>query len=207
MTKSTLYFFAFICVITGCRKTPDFGQLSDQFIVSTSLDKNATFNSYKTYFISDTVIYIGGIASDSILVGPDALQLVGAVKDNLNSRGYTFVGRDNNPDIGLILSAIKDINVVIEYYPGWWDGYYGGCYWYYYCYPYYYPWSTVYTYTTGTVILNMYDLKNANAEGQLKGIWNTTALGALGSTATQNIGLGVDAIDQGFEQSPYLQTN
>ena len=207
MTKISLCFLVIICVVTGCRKTPDFSQLSDEFIVSTSQDKNASFNSYNTYFISDTVIYIGGIGSDSILVGPNALQLVQAVKNNLNSRGYTFVSRSENPDIGLILSAIKDINVIIEYYPGWWDGYYGGCYWYYYCYPYYYPWTSVYTYTTGTVILNMYDLKNANADSQIKGIWNTTALGALGSSTSQNIGNGVDAINQGFEQSPYIQSN
>jgi len=207
MKKVILFYFATITVITGCRKTPDFDQLSNQFIVSTSLDKNAVFNSYQTFFISDTIKYIGEIGSDSILVGLDAMQLVQTVKDNLTSRGYTFVSRDNNPDVGLTLSAIKDIDVVIEYYPGWWDGYYGGCYWYYWCYPYYYPWTSVYAYTTGTIILNMYDLKNADANQQLKGIWNTTGLGALGSSVSTNLSLGIDAINQGFKQSPYLQTN
>ena len=207
MKKVILFYFATITVITGCRKTPDFDQLSNQFIVSTSLDKNAVFNSYQTFFISDTIKYIGDIGSDSILVGLDAMQLVQTVKDNLTSRGYTFVSRDNNPDVGLTLSAIKDIDVVVEYYPGWWDGYYGGCYWYYWCYPYYYPWTSVYAYTTGTIILNMYDLKNADANQQLKGIWNTTGLGALGSSVSTNLSLGIDAINQGFKQSPYLQTN
>jgi len=206
MKKITLFFFASLIIFGSCRKTPDFDQLSYQFLVSTSLDKTADFGSYKTFFISDTVVYIGGVGSDSILVGPAADSLTKTVKDNLIARGYTLVSRDARPDLGLTLTAIKDINVVVASYPGWWDPWYGGCYWYYYCYGYYYPWSTVYTYTTGTMMLNMYDLKNADHNEQLKGIWNTTALGALGSSVSTNLSLGIESINQGFEQSPYLRT-
>jgi len=53
----------------------------------------------------------------------------------------------------------------------------------------------------------MYDLKNANTDHQLKALWNITALGALGSTTSANITQGVEAINQGFEQSPYVKTN
>jgi len=192
-----------LAIVTGCRKSPDFDELSYQFVVSTSLDKAANFASYKTFFISDTVIYVGGIGADSILVAP-AAPLVNAVRTNLTANGYTEVGRAANPDLGLTLTAIKDITVVINSYPGWWDPWYG-CYWY--CYGYYYPWTSVYSYTTGTVILNMYDLKNASHNEQIKGVWNITALGALGSASSTNIQLGVDAINQGFQQSPYLKTN
>ena len=206
MKKVFTFIIVLFVVISGCRKSVDFDDLSYNFFVSTNLDQAANFGSYKTFFISDTVINIGGIGKDSLLTGPNAIQLVKVVKDNLIARGYTFAPRTGNPDLGLIMSVIKDINVVVSYYPGWWGGYYGGCYWYYYCYGYYYPWSTVYTYTTGTVILNMYDLKNAPVDHQFKGIWNVTGLGALGSTST-NIQLGVDALNQGFEQSPYVKTN
>ena len=194
-------------IITGCRKSPDFDQLSYEFTVSTSVDKTANFANYKKYFLSDTVRYIGGVGSDSFLVGANAALLTSAVKTNMAARGYNPVGRNANPDLGLILTAVKDLNVVIEYYPGWWDPWYGGCYWYYYCYGYYYPWSTVYTYTTGTVMLNMYDLKNAGADHQIRALWNITALGALGSTTSANFQLGVDALNQGFQQSPYVKTN
>jgi len=196
-----------ILSLSDCRKTPDFSELSSNFITSTSRDPDGNFSQYKTYFISDTIVYIGGVGDDSIIVGAPAQQLIGTVKDNMNSRGYTFVGRNNNPELGLTLTAIKDINVVVNYYPGWWDPYWGGCYWYYWCYPYYYPWTSVYTYTTGTVILNMYDLKNATTNEQIKGIWNITGLGALGVGGISNVQLGQDAISQGFLQSPYIQTN
>src|SRR5205085_91144 len=193
-----------LAMITGCRKTPNFDQLSYQFTVSTSLDTKAKFTEYKTFFISDTVVYVGGVGSDSILPAAQAAQLVTAVKTNLTGYGYTFVPRSGNPDVGLTLTAIKDITVVVSSYPGWWDGYYG-CYWY--CWGYYYPWTSVYSYTTGTVIVTMYDLKNANHNQQVKAIWNITALGALGSSGTTTIKPGVDGINQGSTQSPYLKTN
>ena len=196
-----------LIIISGCRKSPDFDQLSYEFTVSTSVDKTANFANYKTYFLSDTVRYIGGVGADSFLVGANAALLTNPVKTNMTARGYTLVGRNACPDLGLTLTAVKDINVVVDYYPGWWDPWYGGCYWYYYCYGYYYPWSTVYTYTTGTVMLNMYDLKNAGADHQIRALWNITALGALGSTTSSNFQLGADALNQGFEQSPYVKSN
>lgn len=197
--------FGFLLLLAGCRVEPDFDDLSSDFVVSTSLDKNASFGNYKTFFISDSVAYIGDVDDAEYLTNAEARQLVQRVKENMISRGYTFVGRRDNPDVGLMLSAVKDINVVVDYYPGWWDWYWPGCYWG--CYPYYYPWTTYYSYTTGTVILNMYDVKNARNTGALNGIWNVTALGALGSSTSVNTTLGLNAIDQGFEQSPYIRTN
>lgn len=208
MKRITLLVISGLVLLYGCRKTPDFDQLSYEFFVSTNLDKTADFGSYKTFYISDTIAYISDkINSDSLLVGVEAEQLTGAVKDNMAAHGYTLVDRDDRPDLGLTLTAVKNLNVVVSAYPGWWDWWYGGCYWYYWCYGYYYPWTTVYTYTTGTVILNMYDLKNADENQQLKGIWNTVGLGALGTGTTANIQKGVDAINQGFLQSPYLKAN
>jgi len=204
MKKIIITLSLVLAVIMGCRKSPNFDQLSYEFTVGTSLDKDANFTSYKTFFISDTVVYVGGVGSDSTLPEAQAAQLVTAVKTNLTANGYTEVDRSGNPDVGLTLTAIKDITVVVNSYPGWWGGYYP-CYWY--CWGYYYPWTSVYSYTTGTVILTMYDLKNANHNQQVKAIWNTTALGALGSSAATNIQLGVDGINQGFKQSPYLKTN
>ena len=134
--KRLFLFLGLITLLTNCRKTPDFDQLSADFIVSTSKDLNANFGAYKTYYLADTIKYIGGVGDDSILVGAKAAPLINAVKSNLESRGYTFTDRNSSPDLGLTLTAIKDINVVISGYPGWWDPYWGYCYWYkywYYC--------------------------------------------------------------------------
>jgi hypothetical protein len=208
MKRNILAMFA-ILLLMSCRKEPDFSELSSQFLVGTNRDQQADFSSFKTYYISDTVLYVGGEKDDSTLPAEFAQQLVKVVKDTMAARGYSLAARGdatNHPDLGLTLSVVKNITVVIESYPGWWGGWYGGCYWYY-CYPYYYPWTAVYSYTTGSVLLNMYDIKNAAKEEEIKALWNVSALGALGSSASSNIQYGVEALQQGFAQSPYVRTH
>src|SRR5262245_16817341 len=135
MKPKTLLLVLFISIIVSCRKTPDTGDLSLQQVVATDRDIQANFSSYSTYFISDTVSVVASASTDSILTGPMALQLVNAVKTNMNNRGYTFRPRNQGPaDLGFRLTVIKDITRTAVC-GGWWDGWYGwyppnywGCY-------------------------------------------------------------------------------
>ncbi|MXV53250.1 DUF4136 domain-containing protein [Pedobacter sp. HMF7647] len=204
---------ACLLVLTlGCRKTPDLDELSTKPLVGTAQDKATNFSSYKTYFVSDTVAYLSDTSEDTILVGATALKLVTAFKDNMASRGYTFVQKNQKPNLGVRLGVVKDLNVGV-YYPGYWDGYYW--YWppYYWGYPnwgYYYPFSVAYAYTTGTVISSMIDLKNpviTDNKKELKVLWNSVIAGALGDNPDANVQAGVDGINQAFSQSPYIKTN
>jgi hypothetical protein len=198
-----------LVVFVSCRKSPDLGQLSVAFAVQTSKQPDANFSNYKTYYISDTIALRTTDPKDTLWFDADAKQLVDAVKTNMNARGYTFVSSSHsNPDLGLGLTAIKDLNVGVIY-PGWWWGYWGGCYWGYCGYPPYYPWygggGIVYSIPTGTIILDMIDLKNAQANQKLYVPWGSVMSGGLGYT-NDDIQLGVQAIDQSFTQSPYVQT-
>ncbi|NCD72365.1 DUF4136 domain-containing protein [Mucilaginibacter agri] len=206
--KNFIYLLLIVAIgFASCRKEPDYDKLSSEFIVSTNLDKTASFGSYKTYYMADTVINLGGTGKDTILNDANAVKLVAAVKSNMASRGYTLVARTAKPDLGLRLGVVKVVNVDV-YYPGWWDGYAGWFpYWWGGYYPYYYPWTTVYTYNTGTEILDVYDLKNAKTNGQYRVIWNVAAFGALGSDMGGNLNRGINAINQGFVQSPYFKAN
>jgi hypothetical protein len=207
MKKLIFLILAGVTGFTSCQKTPDLSQLSSNLVVATSKDKTASFTSYKTFFVSDTVINLGGTGADTVLTDANAQQLVTAVKTNMTSHGYTFVSRFLKPDLGIKIGVVKVVNVDV-FYPGWWDGYPG---WYPYYwggwYPYYYPFSTVYTYNTGSVIIDVYDLENAAANHQYEAIWNCTAFGALGSDANSNTARAVNAINQGYNQSPYFRAN
>ena len=190
----------------ACRKTPDLDQLTNDFVVQTSKQPDANFGSYKTYYISDTIALKTTNPLDTLWTDAGAKQLVDAVKANMAARGYTLVPKLSRPELGLGLTAIKDLNVGVVY-PGWWWGYYGGCYWYYYCgYPPYYYGGVVYTIPTGTLILDMIDLKNAEADHKLYVPWSSVMSGGLGNTSN-DLQLGTDAINQAYEQSPYLKTN
>jgi hypothetical protein len=205
MRRFTILISLAAALIAGCRKEPDLSDLTMNFVVQTDRDPNVQFGNFKTFYISDTIAYLSSNQNDTILVGPSASQLVNLIKQSLTARGYTFVPRENHPDLGINTLAVKDVTVGVVYpgywwgYPGYWDPWDWG--WYY---PYYYPWATTYAVTTGSFIMEMIDLKNANENQKLDVVWTVNLNGALGSSGT-NLQLAEDGINQAFAQSPYVK--
>lgn len=205
----TLVMALIAAAIGGCRKEPNLDDLKLEQVVATDRDLSANFSSYATYHISDTVSLVATRPEDSILTGPLAKQLVDAVKNNMNSRGYTFVARNAKPDLGFRLTVIKDVTrtaICGGWWDGWW-GYYPPGWWGYPGGGYYYPWCASYTYTVGTSMLYLYDLKNAKSgNGTIRALWGATMFGVFSTTNNQtNADLTTTAINQAFNQSPYIK--
>jgi hypothetical protein len=206
--KSFLPLIVLVLTQAACLKQPDFEELSSDFAVSTNIDPAVNFSNYQTYFISDSVAIISSTSGDTVLKNDDTQKLVDAVKKNMNERGFTFVPKAANPDLGINMGILKDVDVGYIYsgwwwgYAGWWDPWYWG--WYY---PYYYPWSVAYVVKTGTVVMDMVDLKNVSLEEKLKIVWNSVSSGSIGDNLATNVQRGVDAINQSFVQSPKLKRN
>jgi hypothetical protein len=200
-----LFLLAWVAIasLVACRKTPNLNSLQNQQVVVTDRDLEAQFNDYTTYHISDTVRIVASDPKDSIMVGPIAQQLVATVKTNMNSRGYTFVGnKSGNPQLGLVLVVLKDVSSSTVC-AGWWGGWWGGPWW---GWGFYHPWCGSYTYAVGTSVLSMYDLKNAASNKNLRAIWGMTAFGVFSTTNNQtNTTLTTNAINQAFNQSPYIK--
>jgi hypothetical protein len=206
MKKTHLVFPVLALLLVSCRKEPDIDQLQDNFAVQTVRQPDANFAGYKTYYMSDTINLKTSVSTDEIWFDAKSKQLTDAVKANMASRGYTLVSKGSSPNLGLGLTAIKDLNAGVIY-PGWWYGYWGGCYWGYCSYPPYYGGGgVVYTIPTGTLVLDMIDLKNAVANEKLFVPWSSVMTGGLGNT-NNDLALGLEAINQAFTQSPYLKTN
>ena len=208
MNRSLIVMAVALMGLGACKKTVDLTDLKNQQVVATDRDLEANYGSFTTYFISDTVSVVASDPKDSILTGPVALQLVNAVKTNMNSRGYTLVDKNAKPNLGLMLTVIKDVErttVCSGWWNGWW-GYYPPYWWGYPGGGYYYPWCGSYTYTVGTSLLYMYNLKDATANGNLRAIWGMTAFGVFSTTNnTTNAQLTENAINQAFLQSPYIK--
>ena len=84
-------------------------------------------------------------------------------------------------------------------YPGYWGGNWGG--------GWYYPYPITYSYSTGSLLADMINLKNA-PEGQkekLTVVWNAYISGLLGGSGSLNVNRTTTAINQAFTQSPYLK--
>jgi hypothetical protein len=138
--------------------------------------------------------------------------ILDTVRKNLESLGYVHVAADATepPDVVMLVGALAANNWFAYtaypwywYYPGygyWYDYYYG---WNAY-YPYY-PVTAVVNYPTGTLLMNLVSLKDADAtDHRIPSIWLGSINGLLSSGdvgATDRI---TTNIDQAFMQSSYL---
>jgi Domain of unknown function (DUF4136) len=197
-----------ISVVMGlwsCQTEPDNLKLYDEFVVSTNFDPEATFSSYATYAIpTDTIGFVSDTnPNDTILVARAdnnyyPRKVLEQVMANMDDRLYNRVNRNENPDLGVNVYVVKDLNIFQQIVdPGYYYPYYYG-YGSYYSYPY----ISTYAYNTGTLVVEIVDLKNVTPDNKVKVIWNAY-MGDVYSAIdlTQQ---SLEAIDQAFVQSNYL---
>lgn len=208
MKRSKIYII--LCgftLLVSCFSDPESTSLSSDLVVATDRDLSADFQEFLTYHISDTIPKITEDRNDTLLVGDEALEIVNKIKQNMDERGYTFVERDETPDLALIPVVIRVENISGAC-SGWWWGYpgfWGPPYWGYPGYGFYYPFCGYYTYETGTLAVDMIDLKNADDSGTLDALWSSSMFGVLSTNDQTNLARAMKAIDQAFVQSPYIQ--
>ncbi len=192
-------------VLWGCQTEPDNERLFDDLVVSTNFDQSAAFGTYATYAIpTDTIGFVSNTnPNDTILVsgsdnGHYPRKILEQVTSNMNDRQFTRVDRNQNPDLGVNVYVVRDLNISQQvvypsyYYPS----YYG--YNSYYSYPY----INTYAYNTGALVVEIVDLKNVTLDNKVKVIWSAY-MGDVYSTIDL-VEQSIQAIDQAFIQSNYL---
>lgn len=194
--------------VLSCNSYPDLdSRLEEDLVDITKYDVNTDFTAFRTFAIVDSVTCISG--KDTVRILDDqARALINQVVMNMVGRGYTLVDRKTGkPQLGINIGVVKVTNVSL-YYPGWyWDyGWYDPSYWgypaSYYWYPYYPP--VVSSYTSGTVIIDMLDLKNASShDNKLYVVWLAIIRGLMtGYHTTQDV---LGNVDQCFMQTPQIR--
>lgn len=200
-----------LAILNSCYDSPDLGGLSSELVVSTDVDLDVDFSSYSTYYLSDTIhIVTNSIKRDSIMVSPESDDVINEIEANMNERGYTRSIDPNDiitktADIAIATNIIRVTNTGQTCY-GWWGNYPG--YWSPWGWGgggYYYPYCTTYKYDTGTLILEFGDIKNSNTTDDVKAMWTAAMFGVLSSYDSTNIDRAVNAVEQAFLQSPYIQ--
>jgi uncharacterized protein DUF4136 len=218
-----------VLVLGACYGYPDSSERLDDDIVFTSYSDKADFGSYKTFSIAPEVHLVvvkedGSVESKNLDAASSA-ALVSQVVTNMVQRGYTQVDSSLKPSLGISLTAVNGrVDGVVS------GGYYGGYYGYYWGYPgwgYYYPYPVAYSYQTGSLIIDMADLKGAASTlpldaggvvgadggltpGGLPVVWTAAAYRAgvdIEHISPAGVKAAQQAIDQAFKQSPYLRSN
>ena len=185
----------------SCRPEPDSTKLYDELVVSTNYDPAADFSDYSTYVLpTDTIGYVSNtdpddtirIYSSSFPYPRKVIQAAAANLDNL----YTRVDREDDPDLGVNIYVVSNLNLFQQVvYPSYYSYYYG------YSGYYYYPYVQTYAYNTATLVIEIVDLKNRN-NNQVKVIWNAYMGDVINSLDYEQ--QSVDGVHQAFLQSPYL---
>ncbi len=204
--KKYLFIGLLLPAMFACDPEPDPYKLHDELVVSTNFDPATDFGSFSTYSIStDTIGFASNQTRDTILTHQNSelvRPIISRIKDNMNGRGFTQVDIKDQPDLGVNVMIVNNLNLfqrVID--PGYYYPYYYG-----YSSYYYYPYIQTYAENTGTLVLQLVDLKNRNANNQVKVVW-AAYLGDLVSTVNR-LRQTEEGIDQAFVQSPYVrQTN
>lgn len=206
--KKSLLLLALVGALWSCRKEPNLSQLSDDPLVATQFDRSADFSSYATYELPTYVALLGNGSNDTLLSNSDANQILNRIRQNMDRRGYSEAASTDTGDLAMNVFVINTQNTGSVVTPGYWwgsAGYYDPYYWGYYDSYYYYPFSYSYTYNTGTLIMELVDLKNDDLNNnRLIVIWNSLANGLLYNYSATNMQNALSSIDQSFTQSPYL---
>jgi hypothetical protein len=212
MRKSVLLSLVGFLALGGCDLQPQSGELARDLVVQTQFDEaviNSTgnvFNTYATYIIrEDTIGFVSNrsnatylLESDLNISGGYVIPIISRTKANLNSRGYTQVTEDDNPDFAVNIAILNNFSFFQTItYPGFYPGYYG-------FYGYYFPIVNTYVSDYTTLVIEIVDIRNASGN-QYRVVWKSF-IGDLNTI----IGLRektLEAIDQAFEQSPYITKN
>jgi hypothetical protein len=196
----------FFPLLWSCQPEPDSFKLLDELVVSTTYDNTVDFQTYSTYSIAtDTIGFVSNRANDTILFQRDTdypRPILQKVISNLNTLGYSRVNKSDNPDMRINVYVVNDYNLFQQviypdyYYPSYYG--YGYGYGSYYAYPYVNTYAT----NTGSLVVEILDLKNVTPDNKVKVIWGAY-MGDVYSTIDL-IKQSEKAIDQAFIQSPYL---
>jgi hypothetical protein len=208
MFRWALLIVTTVGVLSSCTKDPLKNLSEDESrIYITNRDSTINFNSYKTYSIADSVLVIdNGRVAGKQANAWDA-QMISAIQNAMNARGFVKVARTQNPDLGINVSRVFNTSTNLVNLSDYWNsygGYYDPYYWGYGGYDYYYP--PVYGYyqsTEAAFSVDILDLKNASSAQTIKVIWNGLIRGE-GIFNTSNVQSQAQAL---FDQSPYLKTN
>lgn len=210
--KKILLISAVALLALACQQEPYPQDNDDEYLVYTSPAKDVDFTRFQTFDIADSLLVIGQSAKPEYSQSNNALALIQEYRINMEKLGYIYTPSNPDADLGIQLTYMIKTERFVQYYddPYWWYDYPG--YWspgiWGDWYGYYYPRPVVYSYSTNSLVADMVDLTADEGSGRsLKVVWSSYIGGPAGPNIYYDVKRLKNAIDQAFEQSPYINRN
>lgn len=214
--KKIFPLFLLVLLLASCQKDPDMSKLDNDFLVFTNYDKDANFASFSTFYVPDSVLVIGDNEKPQYWTANEASDIITTLVKSMEARGFTRTMEKDDADLGLQASYVENTHYFADYndnynYPYWWwnyPGYWRPGYWGPSWGDWYYPYPVVYSYSVGSLLVEMLDLKvpaPTATNSKLPVLWTAYMSGLLSGSNKLDIQLSVRAIEQAFVQSPYIK--
>lgn len=208
--KKFLTLLLLLPLLAACEKDPDLDKLDYDFVVYTGHSDHANFSDNNTYYVADSVLTINDKDKTEYLPASEGDPIIQAIADNMSKKGFVRVASKENADLGIQASFVKN-GYYVSGYPGsnwWWGypGYWGPGYWGGYWNQWYYPYPVSFGFEVGSLLTEIVDLKGGKkrTDQKLPVLWTGYMTGLLAGSSKVNTQLSVNAINQAFEQSPYI---
>lgn len=207
--KKILLISTVLLAAFACQKEP-YADVDDDYLVYTSPGKNATFASYSTFDLADSLLIIGQSKNPEYSQSNNALALIQAVRTNMENLGYIYTPDNPDADLGIQMTYVVKTERYVQYYndPYWWldfPGYWSPGYWGNYtgfCYPY----PVTYTYSTNALMIDMVNLTTPKTGNEaLEVVWSAYIGGPSSGNVNYDVDLMKNAINQAYVQSAYLK--
>lgn len=204
MKNKSLLLPLVLLLLAACEQNPDTDKLDNDYLVYTNYDKNTDYNNINNVFVIDSILLISNQSKPVYWNNASSAQIIDEFCENLSSYGYNLVETQDEADATLQLSYVSS---TYYYYTAdngypWWNSYPG--YWNWNTRGWYYPFYIPYSFSTGSIISELVDLKtHADGTEKLTIIWNAYICGLLNGN-TLSMSKTLDAINQAFKQSDYL---
>ena len=202
-----------VIVFNSCY--PNRAEFVDELdIAATDFDPTFDFASLQNYYLPDQIVVIDDDEDEEEFLDPElADPILDQIEANMEAYGFERLDEasQEQADVVLLVSTVSTENLVLWWdYWGWWPG------WGYYP-PGYgpgwgwgYPWGGVsgYSYTTGSLIIQMVDPNNPDeGEQEVSVEWLGVVNGLIQGSDASLVARANRGVDQLFLQSPYLDLN
>lgn len=171
----------------------------DSRMYISNYDKKINYKSYETFYVADSIFILN---DDRVRVSirPSNTTFIKIFRDKLEAKKYKYVGKNQNPDLGIVISRVNNSKIGFEapansYFNSFWG------------YPLFddtgFEYPGYYTnYEIGDTIWNIevVDLKNAKTNKKLNVVWNVQIRG-YAVFEEDNFGF---ILDKTFEISTFL---
>lgn len=188
-----------LLVWLGCY--PERGTETDSYdSVFTLQDTSTNWATAATFSLADSVVHLVDPSEPDNITRQYDDDILARVRLNMVQAGYTEEAVPESADFNVVTLVAS--GTFTGYYWDYWCSYYG---WYYPAWGCYYPpyWYS-YEFDVGALMIGIADNRRFAAQ-RAPLVWAAVATGLMGTGATlvriQN------AIDQAYDQSPYINSN